>query len=379
MRIEASEPRSLTSELKVPPAPHALQERESVANKELTNETALIDEEVRVHESENSGPDIDIISVGSIKKPDLQLAQARTMGTHSAVRNFIQVTELNDTDASCYTDFTNDQLMDVVNFCNSTVNQTLEGAVLRQRLFWPTHHTGWLCAQKRPIDGIHLALERYKNQPLPSYLFIIDDDTYMYMDEMVKTVFEAYPEGENRVVAGCRLATPKKIAFAFPVGGFGSILTRAALERLMTPIYCDNGAVQDDFIRFACWRLNQNLVGEQAYFQDGMSVGDLMYKYSAELPFTRVNEWDGTGYCFHSDHTLGYFFNFYHIGAPLEGAGLSDGIRVKHSYEYLVGESECKHKRQKCTAQSRICHYVRSDRMDTLHNEQRQTKLTDES
>jgi hypothetical protein len=199
---------------------------------------------------------------------------------------------------------------------------------------------------------------------------IIDDDTYVNVDAMAETFRESYPESENHVVAGCRINYPRKLPFAFPFGGFGSILTRATLERLMQPIYCDVGADQDDFTRFACWRLNLNHVGEKDFFQDGMSVGDLMHKYSAELPFTRVHEWDGTGYCFHSDHALGYFFNFYPLAAPLEDAKLSDELRKKYSYEYLVGKLECKNVKENCNVESRLCHYTQPTQMERLHSEQ---------
>jgi hypothetical protein len=347
VRYEASSPWSLTNELKASP---------------VRNELASLD----VAET------IDFISVGTITKPDFQAAQARTFGAHPTVRKFFQLTELNDTDASCYTKFTNHQLVDLVRFCNNTVNQTTESAALRTRVFYPIRHTpGWMCAQKRPIDGLHIALGQYKTTPLPSYLLIIDDDTYVNMDAMVKSLRDAYPIDENHVVAGCPLGSPKGIiAFVFPFGGFGSILTRGALERLMKPIYCDGRATKDDFTRFACWRLNLNHVGETAYFQEGMSVGDLMYKYSAELPFTRLNEWNGTGYCFHSDHALAYFFNFYHIGAPLKNAKLTDKLRGKHSYERLVGESECENEKQKCNAEARICHYIQPEQMESLYSEQ---------
>jgi hypothetical protein len=361
VRFVTSDPRSLANELQASPA-----------QKTHATELASMAETIVAHRSDHSDLVIDFISVGTIIKPDLQATQARTFGAHPAVRNFFQVTELNDTDMTCFSNFTDYQLIDLVNFCNNTVNQTPVSAVLRTRLFWPNRHTaGWVCAQKRPIDGLHIALSQYKTALLPSFLLIIDDDTYVNMDAMVKTLREAYPEDENRVVAGCRLTYPKKIAFAFPIGGFGSILTRGAVERLMKPIYCDGSSAEDDFTRLACWRLNLNHVGEKDYFKEGMSIGDLMYKYSAELPFTRIDEWNGTGYCFHSDHTLGYFFNFYHIGAPLKNAKLSDDLRVKYSYEYLVGESECKNEKRKCNSESRICHYVQPEQMETLHSQQR--------
>lgn len=49
---------------------------------------------------------LNFISVGSLLQQELQDAQERTFASHPTVRNFFRVTELNDTDATCHTDFT---------------------------------------------------------------------------------------------------------------------------------------------------------------------------------------------------------------------------------------------------------------------------------
>ena len=114
-----------------------------------------------------------------------------------------------------------------------------------------------------------------------------------------------------------------------------------------------------------------------------MSVGDLMYAYTAGLPYTQVEQWKDTGYCFHSDHTLGYFFSYYYIGVPnglLEPLKVpSDNLRTSHGFKRIESPEvdvwsgqggECDHLRDKCTVDSRICHYVDPKQMDALFKEQ---------
>ena len=258
---------------------------------------------------------------------------------------------------------------------------------LRQFLFGPKQsrtnnhlqNIGWLCAQQRPIDGLRIAIEQYRrtiapppwNGPnenyhqnhtmnknnnnsnssssdmtnrslqdvLPDYLIFIDDDTYIHVDILLETLIERYPSNEVHVMAGCVYHKPRPY-LAFPWGGYGTILSRAALQRLLQPIYCtpystslrttpsdttnDNNNNDDDddhydtnFAQYVCWRIYEhNYIQETSYFQNGMSVADLMIAYMQQLPFTKVQEWNQNhtfGYCFHSDHILAYFLNFYFI------------------------------------------------------------------
>ena len=339
------------------------------------------DEETSQQIDNENGPVIDFISVGSLIKPEYQAMQLKTFARHRSVRNFFTVTELNDTDATCHKDFTIEQWHQMRTFCNSTEGQTEVSTLLRTRLFWPKKHTGWMCAQKRPIDGLRLAMDHYQStqEPLPSYLLIIDDDTYVNMPAVTQMFQEHYPITEPHVVAGCRFTWPRKLMFSFPTGGFGSILTRAALERILRPLYCASSSntttnkneQMDEFLKLACWRLEQNQVGERQFFREGMSVGELMVRYAAELPLTRVHEWNHTGYCFHSDHALGYFFDFYHIMLPegsLRGKRISDRLRRENGYEFIEGHQECKHESAKCTPDARVCHYVTPQQMVDLYS-----------
>lgn len=331
----------------------------------------------------SSLPIIDMISIGSILKPEWQMAQLRTFAAHPSVRNYFRVTEHNDTDVTCSTNFTDDQLRSVIQFCNNTEPdiQSFDSMIIRKKLFWPKRHTGWLCAQKRPIDGLYLALRSYDRRyasSLPSFLVIMDDDTFINMDAMIETTLSTYDIEKSHVVAGCRFTYPRKIQFAFAYGGFGTFLTKAAIQRLLEPIYCNHDKHDDPspFVKWACWRLDQNLLGETDMFQQGMSLGTLMYQYAAQLPFTGVAWWNTTGYCLHSDHALGYFFNYYHVGVPesiLVKQDYADKIRMEYSYEFMVGGQECAHEKNSCLPDHRICHYVRPERMDEIYAKQQET------
>jgi Fringe-like len=342
-------------------------------------------------------PVIDIISIGTLLKPELQDAQQRTFGSHSSIRNFFRITELNDTDLTCPTNLTMAQWHKIYDFCTDLTNQTHVSSMVRQRVYKPKNHTGWMCAQKRPLDGLYFAIQQYTSTSyetsLPDYLIVADDDTYANMDYLVNNIPAMYPTFEAHIVTGCRIIHPKNIHFSFPFGGFGTIITRKAIENLIQPIFCrsshgDADRLASAFNQMACWRLNQNLVGEKSFFRDGMSVLDLIYAYSSGLMFSQVDNWaNGVGFCFHSDHALGYFFGFYHIAVPEAKWSeweydlsnkhqqidmlFNDSLREEYGYANLIrdGVVGCRFRGNRCNAMAPFCHYIQPDQMDTLYAE----------
>jgi hypothetical protein len=299
-----------------------------------------------------------------------------------------------------------DQIATILKKCNQfTTDDSRVSRVIRKYVFKPRKHAGWLCAQKRPIDGLFKALQTYKvmgnSLSLPNYIAIIDDDTYLNMKYLSEALPIKYPSYESYIITGCPLTYPKRLRFTFPYGGFGTILSRRAVENLLRPIYCssslDTGRRPDSFSNIssnemfnamACWRLDQNLFGEQSFFQDGMSVSDLMYAYSSALLFTKVDEWNNTlGFCFHSDHAFAYFLGFYHIAVTDEkwlsidsemksdptkhfGAYLNDKLRQQFQYTglYRDGIDGCTYRKRECTIDAPVCHYVVPNRMFKLHS-----------
>jgi hypothetical protein len=326
---------------------------------------------------------VDIISIGSVSKKKLQDAQGHTFESHSSVRNFFRLTERNDTDQECSKTLTPEQVSQVAWFCKGSKGVSGLKFRLLNELYFEKKAAGWVCAQKRPIDALYRVLANYKDGKMiiPHYLFMIDDDTYVNMDYINDFLYNDFPYDTPYVVTGCVFYGAKNYRMNFLYGGFGSYFSRAAIQRLLKPINCNsnNGDVEylDSYTRFACWRLQQNMFGEKAFFTDGMSVNDLMYKYASDQPFTQVQSWE-VGYCFHSDHALTYFLNMYHIAVPdheLDAhTNVTDGLRRIYQYSAVSNatqgrhwcKGECIYEHDKCFSNSTLCHYVEPYQMYAL-------------
>ena len=144
---------------------------------------------------------------------------------------------------------------------------------------------------------------------LPDYLILGDDDTYinleMFEDQLLripqKEVQEksltlddelkmVYPTQNTPVVwAGCRVRRPiYQIHDTFPYGGYGAMFSKAAIERFIQPLYCNE--TMTGFEREACehWTpLYQDFqIAEKQFFEPGMSLSDLMGAYITKVePF----------------------------------------------------------------------------------------------
>jgi hypothetical protein len=100
---------------------------------------------------------------------------------------------------------------------------------------------GWMCAPKRPADGFYAVLSSYKDtgKPLPDYLFTMDDDTYINMNEVAPFLQTKYPAHKACAVAGCMIRSRmKEQNFTSPFGGFATILSRPAIENFQKPLFC---------------------------------------------------------------------------------------------------------------------------------------------
>lgn len=324
-------------------------------------------------------PIFDVISVGSLTRTEYQDAQMTTWAAQA--RHFVRVDERNDTEADCHRLLTADQVMQVSDHCHShdTKNTHLDHIrkylVNKGYLRLRGNPSGWLCAQKRPMDGLRIAFDLYRNQPVPDYLIVADDDTWMNIPEVSKYLLEQFPSNKPAAVAGCRMRWPQKRNPSpdptIPFGGFGTILTRAAVERFMRPIHCED---TDQWVQHVCHRLEDNAIGEQRLFQPGMSVGDLMLRYTFDQPYLNVTTWNDVGSCLHSDWNLAFYINFYGIS---DGTGV-DRIHLYEDSELMVlrrrrwkdnARGECAHdSNEACGPQAHLCHYVTPEHMHTLHD-----------
>ena len=86
------------------------------------------------------------------------------------------------------------------------------------------------------------------------------------------------------------------IPFPIAYGGFGTILNKAAVQQLTEPVHCSGKGLNQAI----CEQIKADAVGEASVFQEGMSIFELFYKYSARKDF-----------CMHSDWLLGYMFEYY--------------------------------------------------------------------
>jgi hypothetical protein len=250
---------------------------------------------------------------------------------------------------------------------------------------------------------------------IPTYLVVVDDDTYLNMPNVIQTLSQEYPAWDDaaHVVAGCMVRERiQEVNFTFPFGGWSTIFSARAIQNFIRPIYCNssnNHVLSDfpeeigeehdnEFVTAACLRLSQNLIGEAALFQNGMSAADLMNAYVTHYPYLEIDQWrnrsganatKGVGYCLHSDWLVGYFVNYYNIASrhhednkPDYPHNLLQGYRGSTMYTGKKTEQvksqykECNHdSNEKCTSSAHICHYVTPDHMRTLHHQEESKRL----
>jgi hypothetical protein len=380
---------------------------------------------------------IDILSIGSITRPHYQQAQLETAGRHPAVRNFFPITERNDTEATCHVELNMSHVYAVHHYCSrkKKVGYPLLNwfnllFASPQYLKKKGHAPGWLCAQKRPIDGLVSVISQYRQRlstkvnsttaaaVLPDYLFVVDDDTYVNMDPVLEQLlFILFQQHDGSTIknahyiAGC-LSRARFMNFSFPYGGWGTFVSRAALENWMRPIHCTPASTttttnssrtettarrlqefeeprpsieKDPFVSHACGRLSENRIGEANVFRNGMSVSDLLYAYTMDQAYLDVVKWSGPGFCLHSDTAFSYFVHFYRIGVHASVTGQQnrrwsfDEDRItgyKGSTRFLgqqlkgsrAEKGQCNHRNDTlCTHEAELCHYITPERMRELY------------
>uniref|UniRef100_A0A7R9VVZ0 FAM20 C-terminal domain-containing protein n=1 Tax=Pseudictyota dubia TaxID=2749911 RepID=A0A7R9VVZ0_9STRA len=235
-------------------------------------------------------------------------------------------------------------------------------------------HPGWLCAQRRFAQGLlkaamyHLPSTSPKDgnddknenattyfdarvsvlEKLPDYLIMVDDDTYFNPQMFLELYGDTNPN-DPKMYSGCLFETnpAKSITWEFPYGGFGTIVSKGALERLVRPIYCDgeeaelerkilhtNGTIStimklttsltyngDDEYRWfqenACTLLTDDEIGLKKYYKTGTSLGELFSLYSSQVE----------SMCLHGDWIMGYLAKFLVEYRPPEKSDTSKAER----------------------------------------------------
>lgn len=255
---------------------------------------------------------IDIISIGTMHQSTLQDAQRRTFASAPSVRTFYQITEADDYDATCHTSLTTAAMNRISDTCRRVPIYAWWNQMRRVRanhyltkgyLALKANPRGWLCAQQRPIAAFWKAMQDYaQGTPIPDYLVMIDDDTFLNMPLVLEELRSSYPSTTPYVVCGCRFRFHDQ-RFTFPYGGYGTFITGAVISKLLQPIDCYS---RREFDRQVCSVIRRSHVGEAEVFVNGMCLAELIYRFATQHKYTDANDWqfwtiDRPMYCMHSD------------------------------------------------------------------------------
>lgn len=384
-----------------------------------TNPMASSYEASRVKQKQQY-PVIDIISVGSLQRPQYHAAQRATFGGHPSVRRFFAITERDDFDPDC-----NDRLQwrDVQNisgFCGGLRRDIQHKHRLLYELKvkfakpqWlertKADPAAWLCAQKRPMAGFWKALNSYRNgttiseEELPDFLVVMDDDTYYNMEQVAdglvslrKEQYEQFQD-DSMVLAGCTIRSRlKHFKWSFPFGGWGTIFSKSALETLLEPLHCGNATNDSDAFQGSensnslsarfCPKLQKDRIGEYQVYEDGMSLASVMHAYVRKEPYADHARWD-LGFCLHSDWIWGYMVNYYNVSVALgrrskdlivDRLGAYNGSEINPPYSdaLLKLRRQCDFDSdQNCTEEAHMCHYITPQHMQHLSSFQQQEQV----
>lgn len=317
---------------------------------------------------------IDTLSVATEAALVTLEAQVSSWGSHHSIRYFFGATEKDDHDPHCATKITIDDMKKISDFCSGKAWKRANPKVkfLRNRFargdfmvrFRKT--PGWMCAQTRFATAIGKLGRFYRNEQahddsfkLPDFLVLQDDDTYFNMVKLYPFLGAKNPL-QPTADAGCLVRMPvAQIAFDYPYGGFGLMLSQAAVERLVRPVDCDTPS-GDDWEAHVCAQLQDNLIGESFAWTNGMSISDLMAAHAAYYPLEHYMKWRQPGYCIHGDWSLGYYVNYYNLAQESTTFDRSNNrTRIDQTlgYHYDKQERNCVHEGQaQCTSESHVCH-----------------------
>jgi len=306
----------------------------------------------------------DILSIGSKTRFRYMTTQLHTWASHPAVRNFWGVTEDDDSYPMCLGKDAETRAEEYINFCKN--EKTSDNIIKKTFQFWHAdatsfkedginNHCGWLAAQRRSVQSLGKRLKEYKKQEaqygtiiLPDYLLVVDDDSFVNMDLLYSFMKEKDPL-IPQIHAGCLLKVnypEPDFMWTFPWGGFGLILNRESIARLIRPLNCGNQVSRDpkwtDFETKACTMLEENNIDEKDFFYQGMTLGDLMFAYSLKKD-----------YCMHSDWMTGYFGSNFFLSK--DDHGDSFNLLDYFSSENCASAADDGSK-LRCTVTSRVCH-----------------------
>lgn len=146
----------------------------------------------------SDSPVVDVISIGSMSKLDYLTAQISTWASHRSTRHFWGFSEVQDFDRECSSSTSAYELDEFVVGCKdilSTLFQEQDDVGSFFSDFYGVTEggrtrsgdAGWMCAQRRVGRSFGWLHSQYAEgvTTIPDYLVIVDDDTYMDMEEVL--------------------------------------------------------------------------------------------------------------------------------------------------------------------------------------------------
>jgi hypothetical protein len=352
---------------------------------------------------------IDIVSIGTQTNLRQMEAQSQTWASHHMVRYFFGVTEADDADPTCFVRLSREDMVNVSNHCVGHGRFLFQHSNLMRyqtNSFAHDEHLakkgpGWMCNFRRMSHAwgklgrfyrVLLEVQRqtgltHRDRTLPDYVLVVDDDSYYNLQVFERDIATNDPS-VPLAEAGCLIQSPLHIVnFSFPFGGFGVTVSRGALQNMLRPIDCRSPA--NDFNQHVCLQLQDNIIGEQPSFQDGMSLSDLMDAHASRDFYTEFYHFKRALYpfCVHSDWVLGVYFNYYqvteHVSHPLYN-NPARGQFFEHNPRFRIGSRlgilykkprhnpprNCRYgmedHRQDCPASAQLCHRQTPERMANM-------------
>ncbi len=246
-------------------------------------------------------------------------------------------------------------------------------------------------------------LLRYHGEFLPDYLLLVDDDTYVNLDlfqKLVKNATAHAETGSNDYVSGLHHDVNKPLVYAGCLGelktsaanfsaytgGYGVILSRGTVARMIQPIFCEEWKKREyehehnstartrstqsqlsdvEHLNMrVCERIEENMLGEKERFVDGMTITDLSFELSKSPD----------DFCLNSDwlqsYLMGYYFLSDHMSPKIANSH-DEGKRIipfLHSEQTFRGSNGiCQNNSpSNCDESKIICHYQTPDHMESL-------------
>ena len=130
-----------------------------------------------------------------------------------------------------------------------------------------------------------------------------------------------------------------------------------------------------DFDKIIRTRLRLHFFDEHIYFQDGMTLIELIKALLSNEMYSGHYNWT-YGLCFHSDWLWGYFVNFYNIGSHVADpafANVSESrLEAFEDSEIHTGVNSytgtcTSDSPEKCKVTSVMCHYQTPESMSRLY------------